>query len=55
MGKREFYFEYRNEGRYVSYKPIGINNWYILSIQTEYSMNYYTREVWKEVLKLLLE
>ena len=31
----------------------GINNWYILSIQTEYSMNYYTREVWKEVLKLL--
>lgn len=51
--KGEFYFEYRNEGRYVSYKPIGINNWYILSIQTEYSMNYYTREVWKEVLKLL--
>lgn len=49
----EFYFEYKNEGRYVSYKPIGINNWYIFSMQTEYDMNNYTQKVWREVLKLL--
>lgn len=49
----EFYFEYKNEGRYVGYKPIGINNWYIFSMQTEHDMNNYTRKVWREVLKLL--
>lgn len=52
--KGEFYFEYNNEGRYVSYKPIGISNWYIFSIQTEKETNAYIREVWNEMMHLLL-
>ena len=49
----KFYFEYENAGRYVSYKPIGLNNWYIFSIQTEKEINAYIREVWNEITQLL--
>lgn len=51
--KGEFYFEYKNEGRYVSYKPIGVSNWYIFSVQTERETNSYIREVWNEITQLL--
>lgn len=51
--KGEFYFEYKNEGRYVSYKPIGVSNWYIFSVQTEKETNSYIREVWNEITQFL--
>lgn len=30
-----FFFNYNGSGRYVNYRPLGINNWYILSVQAQ--------------------
>ena len=32
---REVYLRYGNEGRFVTYEPLGINNWYVFSILVE--------------------
>ena len=31
--KGEFYFEHKEQGRYVSFRPLKIHNWYLFSIQ----------------------
>ncbi len=33
--KGYFYFSYKGEGRYVTYEPLGINNWYVFSVMVE--------------------
>lgn len=34
-----FYFEFENKGRYVVYKPLGINKWHIFSTFTKNGLN----------------
>ena len=34
-----FYFEFENKGRYVIYKPLGINKWHIFSTFTKNGLN----------------
>lgn len=43
-----FYFEVNGEGRYVSYRPLNINKWYLFSVQVDdglYDFVFSTREV----------
>lgn len=40
-----FHFSYHEQGRYVSYEPLGINNWYIFSVLVESNINSYTDEI----------
>lgn len=49
-----FYFNYRGEGRYVSYEPLGINNWYVFSVLVEDAVNADVNAVLSLSLKLLL-
>lgn len=36
-----FYFEDGGEGRYVSFRPLGINNWYLFSVQEDEGLHEY--------------
>ena len=37
--KGVFYFEYKKDGRYAVYQPLGINKWYVFSIFTRKELN----------------
>lgn len=37
--KGVFYFEYKEDGRYAVYQPLGINKWYVFSIFTRKELN----------------
>lgn len=41
----QFYFSYNGEGRYVTYEPLGINNWYVFSIITKDYLNNYVLKI----------
>lgn len=46
--KGNFYFESEGEGRYVSYRPLKINNWYLFSVQVDDGLRdyvYHTRQI----------
>lgn len=43
----EFYFRYQNQGRYVFYEPLGMNNWYVFSVLTEDDLMHYVRDIEK--------
>lgn len=49
-----FHLEYKGEGRFVAYEPLGINNWYVFSILVEDSVNTYVDDVKHHSLNLLL-
>lgn len=40
-----FYFRYRGEGRYVSYEPLDINNWYVFSVMPSEQLDVYVNEI----------
>lgn len=43
-----FYFESGAQGRYVSYRPLKINNWYLFSVQVDDGLHdyvYHTRKI----------
>lgn len=40
-----FHFTYEGEGRYVTYEPLGINNWYVFSVVVEEFINDYVNEI----------
>lgn len=50
-----FYFEYDNKGRYVVYRPLGINNWYVFSVLTKQAFNFRVEKVQKISADLLFE
>ncbi len=50
----DFYFEYKGNARYCSYKPLNINNWYIISAHAQDNINLLATEVSNIVLKLFL-
>lgn len=41
----QFYFVYEDQGRYVSYEPLGINNWYVFSVMVGDSLDGYVSEI----------
>lgn len=48
-----FYFEHSNQGRYVVYEPLGINDWYIFSVLVESNLKAYTGELRRHFLDYL--
>lgn len=40
-----FYFQYTGQGRYVSYEPLDINNWYVFSVMPSAHLNVYVDEI----------
>lgn len=48
-----FHFTYHGEGRYVTYEPLGINNWYVFSVLVEDYLLDYVREI-EHIFSLLL-
>ena len=48
-----FHFSYNGQGRYVSYEPLGINNWYVFSVLTEDYVTGYVKEIEKICNRLL--
>lgn len=40
-----FHFTYQGQGRYVSYEPLGINNWYVFSTLVEEYVAGYIKEI----------
>lgn len=40
-GSGNFYFESNGQGRYVSYRPLSINNWYLFSVQVDDGLHEY--------------
>lgn len=51
----EFYFSYEGQGRYVSYEPLGINNWYVFSVLVEEHLSEYTLKIERVFLILLIQ
>ena len=49
----QFYFKYKGQGRYVSYEPLGINNWYVFSVLTEEYLTDYVTKI-EKIFSLLL-
>lgn len=49
-----FYFEYKGQARYCSYKPLNINNWYIISTHAQDNINVLETEVKNVVFHLFL-
>lgn len=41
----KFYFEGKGQGRYVSYRPLHINNWYLFSVLVEEELHNYVNSV----------
>lgn len=54
-GSGSYYFEYGKEGRYVSYEPLGINNWYIFSVVTQEEVSNLVSNVNQISFKLLIQ
>lgn len=52
--KGYFYFSYRGEGRYVTYEPLGINNWYVFSVMVEDFLGESVKKVEKIFARLLM-
>lgn len=48
-----FHLTYQNQGRFVTYKPLGINNWYVFSVLVEDSVNMYVDDIRHYSLNLL--
>ena len=48
------YFQYGGQGRYVSYQPLGINNWYLCSAMPSDQLNGYVNEIQGLSLDMLL-
>lgn len=48
-----FHFTYGNQGRYVTYEPLGINNWYVFSVLVEEYLGNYVDEIEKNFVGLL--
>ncbi len=42
-----FHFSYQGYGRYVTYEPLGINNWYVFSVLVEEYLGDYASEIEK--------
>lgn len=40
-----FHFTYKNQGRYVTYEPLGINNWYVFSVVVESFLKDYAENI----------
>lgn len=40
-----FYFSYQDQGRYVTYEPLGINNWYVFSVVVESFLKDYAENI----------
>lgn len=40
-----FYFSYQDQGRYVTYEPLGINNWYVFSVVVESFLQDYVKDI----------
>lgn len=49
-----FYFESGEKGRYVLYKPLGINNWYLFSVLTKQNFNFRVEKVQNISKELLI-
>lgn len=49
-----FYFEYHGEGRYVNYRPLKINNWYLFSVQVEDGLHVYVDRTWKITIRFFV-
>lgn len=49
-----FYFRYENEGRFVTYEPLGINNWYVFSVLVEDELNAYVQDIKELSMNLLV-
>lgn len=52
--KGYFHFSYQGQGRYVTYEPLGINNWYVFSVLVEDFLGDYVRDIEKIFTKLLI-
>lgn len=48
-----FYFRYQGNGRYVTYEPLGINNWYVFSVLVEDSVNTYVNSIKEQSVILM--
>lgn len=48
-----FHFTYKNQGRYVTYEPLGINNWYVFSVVVESFLKNYAENIEKIFVWLL--
>lgn len=40
-----FHFTYKNQGRYVTYEPLGINNWHVFSVVVESFLKDYAENI----------
>lgn len=49
-----FHFIYDDQGRYVSYEPLGINDWYIYSVIAEEGLSEYTNPISVKFQRLIL-
>lgn len=49
-----FWLQYKDTARYVSYEPLGINNWYIFSVLAEDGLNAYVKKIEQAAAMLLL-
>lgn len=49
-----FYLNYHGKGRYVTYEPLGISNWYVFSVLVEDSINAYVNEISHHSVNLLI-
>lgn len=49
-----FYFTFNGEGRYVTYEPLGINNWYVFSVMVEDFLGDSVRKVERIFTRLLI-
>lgn len=52
--KGYFHFTYHGQGRYVTYEPLGINNWYVFSVLVEDFLGEYVKDIEKIFTKLLI-
>lgn len=48
-----FYFQYMGQGRYVSYEPLDINNWYVFSVMPSEQLDGYVNEIQKLSAELM--
>lgn len=49
-----FHLTYQNQGRFVTYEPLGINNWYVFSVLVEDSVNTSVNDIRHYTLDLLI-
>ena len=49
-----FWFSYMDMGRYVTYEPLGINNWYVFSVLAQEEISSYTSEIRTITMTMLL-